>query len=174
MNERREGSQSCPILVALGANLPSALGPPVTTLTAALTLLERAGLRVTARSRWYESPPWPPSDQPWYANGVVAVETALEPRALLARLHAIEAEFGRVRSVANAARPLDLDLIAYRDLVIEASDITVPHPRLEGRAFVLLPLADVAPGWRHPATGRSVAELIAGLPADHACRPMAG
>lgn len=163
------------ILVALGANLPSErYGEPRRTLEAVLDLLAKRGLRLVARSRWYESAPVPPSDQPWYINGVVAVESDLPPGALLQLLHDVEAEVGRVRGEVNAARPVDLDLLDYEGRVSEAGAWPVlPHPRLAERAFVLLPLADVAPGWRHPVTGQGLAELMVRLPADQLCRPLA-
>jgi len=163
---------SGPILVALGANLPSErFGGPRETLEAALAELERRGVRVLRRSRWYETAPVPAADQPWYVNGVAAVETELGPEALLAVLHAIEAEFGRVRAERNAPRVLDLDLVAYGALVRPGPDAPIlPHPRAAERAFVLLPLAEVVPGWRHPACGETVEALIARLPADQQIR----
>jgi len=137
--------------------------------------LAAAGLRIVARSRWYESAPVPPSDQPWFVNGVVLVESDLDPAAFLALLHRVEAGFGRVRRRRNEARVLDLDLLAHGKTVSGGEDggPVLPHPRMETRAFVLLPLAEVAPGWRHPATGRSVEALIADLPSDQAIRPLA-
>jgi 2-amino-4-hydroxy-6-hydroxymethyldihydropteridine diphosphokinase len=179
-----------PILIGLGANLPSEAGPPVATLEAALGRLASAGIITLKRSRWFMSPPVPPSDQPWFVNGVAAVATALDPAGLLAALHRVEAAFGRVRSVPNAARTLDLDLLAYGDRVESppteaapdlasdlAPDLTrprpvLPHPRLADRAFVLLPLADVAPAWYHPATGRPLAELIRALGDTAGTRPL--
>jgi 2-amino-4-hydroxy-6-hydroxymethyldihydropteridine diphosphokinase len=94
---------------------------------------------------------------------VAAVETALAPIALLALLHSVEAEFGRQRVLPNAPRTLDLDLLDYDGLVMEGG-ITLPHPRMSVRGFVLAPLAEIAPGWRHPVTGLGAAELLAGLP----------
>ncbi|WP_404386189.1 2-amino-4-hydroxy-6-hydroxymethyldihydropteridine diphosphokinase [Caenispirillum salinarum] len=154
-----------PVLIALGANLPSRLGGPRETLAAALDDLAARGVRTVARSRWYRTPPWPPSDQPWYVNAVACVATDLDPAALLAVLHAVEHDLGRARTVPNAARPVDLDLIAHGTHVMEGN-ITVPHPRLQERAFVLLPLRDVAPGWVDPRSGRPVDDLVAALPAD--------
>ena len=162
------------ILIGLGGNLPSAVGPPQATLAAALAALEREGVRVTARSRWYRSVPVPRSDQPDFVNAAVAVETALDPRALLALLHRIEARFGRIRGAANAARTLDLDLLAYRDSVSagEEGGPILPHPRLHERAFVLLPLAEIAADWRHPLLNRSVRHLVADLPPGQDAAPL--
>src|SRR5262249_27070347 len=140
-----------PILIGLGANLPSAVGPPVVTLQAALDRLASVQILTLQRSRWFVSRPEPPSDQPWYVNGVARISTGLDPADLLAALHRVEAAFGRVRGVANAARTLDLDLLAYGDRVEQPPQDPahprpiLPHPRLAERAFVLLPLAEVAP-----------------------------
>ncbi|SOD94351.1 2-amino-4-hydroxy-6-hydroxymethyldihydropteridine diphosphokinase [Caenispirillum bisanense] len=153
-----------PILVALGANLPSRFGGPMDTLRAALAALSERGVAVAACSAFYRTPPWPPgSDQPDYVNAVARVTTALGPVELLACLHSVEADFGRVRSVANAARPLDLDLVAHGAVVMDGN-VVVPHPRLADRAFVLLPLRDVAPDWVDPRTGRALPDLLAALP----------
>jgi len=160
------------ILVAIGANLPGKFASPADAIEAAFAELDRAPLRVAARSRIYESPPWPqPSTQPWYANAVVRLETELGPEALLAHLHSIEREFGRVRGELNAARTLDLDLIDYDGKVQDGPPI-LPHPRMGDRAFVLYPLAEIAPDWRHPVLDRSVSGLIAGLPPETVCRPL--
>jgi 2-amino-4-hydroxy-6-hydroxymethyldihydropteridine diphosphokinase len=168
-----EAPASGPILIGLGANLPSPEhGPPVATLEAALAALAGRGLRIRARSRWWQSAPLPVSDQPWYVNGVVEVETALGPEALLALLHEVEAAFGRHRSIPNAPRILDLDLLAYGRLVRPGPQPPLlPHPRMAERAFVLHPLAEIRPDWRHPATGLSVAELVARLAPEQVVRP---
>lgn len=154
------------ILVGLGANLPSLAGPPLATCEAALAVLRANGVAVAARSAWYATAPVPASDQPWFVNGVVRVRTALMPAELLDLLHRIELAFGRHRTVPNAARPLDLDLLAYGRRVDPRGRPVLPHPRMANRAFVLYPLRDVAPAWRHPATGVAVATLIARLPDD--------
>lgn len=164
------------ILVALGSNLPATGYPsPLATLRAAILRLPAYGVQVQRQSRFYTSPAWPPSDQPDYVNAVVAVSTKLDPPALLASLLRIEREFGRARSVPNAARTLDLDLIAYEELVLRQPDgsLQLPHPRAASRAFVLVPLRDVAPGWRHPVTGQKVDDLLAGIDAA-AIRPLDG
>jgi 2-amino-4-hydroxy-6-hydroxymethyldihydropteridine diphosphokinase len=149
------------ILIGLGANLSSPdYGSPVRTLSAALRQLDGEGVSVLALSRWYESAPVPCSTQPWYVNAVARIESALEPGALLDLLHAAEARFGRVRGEVNGPRLIDLDLLDYHGL-IRATWPVLPHPRLSERAFVLAPLLDVAPDWRHPASGRMAAELFA-------------
>lgn len=162
------------ILIALGANLPGAAeAAPAATLDAALEELERRDIDLLARSAWWESAPVPASDQPWYVNGVVAVRTALDPVTLLARLHEIEAAFGRRRGVRNEARVLDLDLVAYGAIVRRGPEPPIlPHPRMAERAFVLLPLAEIRPEWRHPETGTGLRQLIARLPAGQICRPL--
>jgi 2-amino-4-hydroxy-6-hydroxymethyldihydropteridine diphosphokinase len=160
------------ILVALGANLPSPIyGGPVETLTAALAEIRVQNIEILNRSHWYETAPVPMSDQPWYVNGVVSIATDLAAGPLLARLHEIEATFGRVRGTANAARILDLDLLAYHDQV-EHSWPVLPHPRLHQRAFVLQPLRDVAPKWRHPAMGATVGEMLSRIGPEQQTRPL--
>jgi len=160
------------ILIALGANLPSPVGRPQQTLEAALHQLEASGVRVVARSGWYRTAPVPVSDQPWFLNAVARVETALEPPALLALLRQVELKFGRQRSVRNAARTLDLDIIDYEGKVEISPELTLPHPRMQDRAFVLLPLAEVAPAWRHPTLGKTVESLISALPPGQKAEPV--
>lgn len=169
-----KGSVKYMIFLGLGANLPSIeFGAPRETCEAALDLIEKRGISVLRRSRWWRTAPLPAGSQPWFVNGVAEVESALEPDALLRVLHALEAEAGRVRGAPNAARPLDLDLLAYHDLVRDpAEGAVVPHPRMTERAFVLLPLAELAPRWLDPRSGRSIAELIARLPPGQDCRPL--
>ena len=174
------------IVIAIGANLPGPSGSALQNCEAALAALDAAGVTVKRRSRWYRSPPWvpadqtspgaPPAPQPWYVNGVAVVETTLDPAALLATLHRIEASFGRVRTsgTVNAARPLDLDLIDYNGLVRVGDPPVLPHPRLESRAFVLRPLAEIAPTWRHPKSGRSLKDLLQDLPPDALAEPLPG
>ena len=154
------------ILIAIGANLPGRDGssPLATCRAAAEALRGLPGLRLAAVSKWYRSAPVPPSGQPDYVNGVVRLEGAADPAALLAYLQAIETRAGRLRGLANAARTLDLDIIDLNGCVRDAPDPVLPHPRAHLRGFVLLPLADVAPEWVHPRLGAGVAELLAALP----------
>jgi 2-amino-4-hydroxy-6-hydroxymethyldihydropteridine diphosphokinase len=159
------------IYIGLGANLASASGSPRATCEAALARLDALGARIIRRSRWFRSAPVPVSDQPWFVNGVAAVAWTGTPENLLALLHAVEAVLGRQRRERNEARAIDLDILAMGDLVREASPV-LPHPRLHERAFVLRPLADLAPDWRHPVSGRSIADLIADLPTDQVAEPM--
>jgi len=158
------------ILLGLGSNLPTeSHKTSIEVLTESLKALSTRRIEVERLSSWYRSAPVPISDQPWFVNAVASLSTALPPRALLAALHDVEAQFGRVRSVRNANRTLDLDLLAYEDAVIDdPGGLVLPHPRLAERAFVLLPLAEIAPDWRHPVSGRTAAEMLADLPAGQA------
>jgi 2-amino-4-hydroxy-6-hydroxymethyldihydropteridine diphosphokinase len=159
------------ILIALGANLPSPAGPPAATLKAALARLEQLGVKILSVSSLYETPAWPDPAQPVFVNAVAAVQTALQPVELLALLHGVETDFGRLRSVPNAPRTLDIDLLDH-DGAIMGSGVTLPHPRMTERGFVLAPLAEIAPDWRHPVTGQGAGELLAALP-DRAFKKLA-
>jgi 2-amino-4-hydroxy-6-hydroxymethyldihydropteridine diphosphokinase len=160
------------VLIGLGGNLPSPAGPPPQTFAAALAALGGYGCRVVVRSPLYRTAPVPISDQPWFVNAVAQLATGLGPEALLAALLAVEARFGRQRGVANAARTLDLDLLAYDEICRDGPGLTLPHPRLHLRAFVLRPLVDLAPDWRHPRLGRTARELLAALPPGETVEPM--
>jgi len=167
------------ILIGLGANLPGPDGEtPIETLDAALIELERLGVRVIRRSRWFRSAPVPRSDQPWFFNGVAVVAFNDQPLNLLRILQRVETKFGRIRRTRNAARTLDLDILAFGDLVSEmrgesvASELDLPHPELQNRAFVLVPMADVMADWHHPVSRQSLNEMIACLPPGQVVEPV--
>lgn len=147
------------IVIALGSNLAGAHGACEALLDAALATFAAHGLTVTARSGWWRSAAWPDPTGPEYRNGVALVETGLTPGETLAALHAIERAFGRERLETNAARTLDLDLIAHGRLVIDQPGLHLPHPRAHDRLFVMGPLAEIAPDWRHPARGVAASVL---------------
>ncbi|WCL55737.1 2-amino-4-hydroxy-6-hydroxymethyldihydropteridine diphosphokinase [Gimibacter soli] len=166
------------ILIGLGGNLPSGAGAPIDTLRAALRELQERGLTLKAVSRAYCTTPVPPSGQPDFVNAVAAFETTLSPDECLDILKTVETALGRQRGERWSARTLDLDLLAagdtvapdattWRHLAFEADPMAVheplvlPHPRLHGRGFVLMPLMDIAPGWLHPVTGETVAAMAA-------------
>lgn len=151
------------ILVAIGANQPAPGGRPAleTCRWAVDQLSALPHLRLVACSRWYETAPVPASAQPDYVNGAVRLAGTVEPCALLAILQMIESRAGRVRSVPNAPRTLDLDLLGVDQAVVEQPGLVVPHPRLHTRGFVLAPLCDVAPDWIHPVLHRTTTALLA-------------
>lgn len=157
------------ILIGLGANLDSPLwGAPRDTLTAALAELATQGVATLARSGWYRSAPVPASDQPWFVNAVASVGTNLDALPLLSLMQKIEVSFGRRRGKRNAARVLDLDLLDYRGARVESPDLTLPHPRLHQRRFVLEPLAEIAPQWRHPISGLTACQLLSAIGRERA------
>ncbi len=160
------------ILIAIGTNLPGRFASTLAAAEAAAREVETLPLLAgPARlSSWYETAPVPPSGQPDYINGVIGfpdTESSARPdfpAALLASLQAIEASFGRVRTVANAARVLDLDIVAIGGLVRGTPDPVLPHPRMHERRFVLEPLRDVDPDFWHPVRGLAVGAMLAALP----------
>jgi 2-amino-4-hydroxy-6-hydroxymethyldihydropteridine diphosphokinase len=151
----------------MGANLASWAGAPVATLAAAVLRLESLG-RVVRRSSLYSTAPVGFAEQPRFVNAVVELETELEPRALLERFMAIEQEFGRDRAAgfANGPRTLDLDILLYGDIAISEPGLEIPHPRLAERAFVLIPLNEIAPQAVVPGCGMSVRQLLTSLHAS--------
>ncbi len=161
------------IVIGLGANLDHPdWGTPRETLVAALGALEDDGVATEARSGWYRSAPVPASEQPWYTNAVAIVATDLDPHRLLSVMQRIERRFGRVRAERNAARVLDLDLLDYGGERITSSELILPHPRMHERRFVLQPLAEIAPHWRHPIIGMSAQQLLAELYQDQRLQRM--
>ena len=125
------------------------------------------GLKVCKQSNWYKSAPVPISKQPWFVNGVVEISSNQGAKSLLNVLHSIEDLFGRQRSDLNSSRTLDLDLLDYKGMIVDdCPELILPHPRMEKRAFVLVPLRDICPDWRSPLTGQNIPDLITWLPAD--------
>lgn len=147
------------VVVALGSNLAAGFASCEALLETALARFPQAGLPVLARSGWWRSAAWPDPTGPQYRNGVALVEANDDPRAVLEALFSIEAAFSRVRSARNAPRTLDLDLIAYGREVIDAPGLVLPHPRAHQRRFVMGPLAEIAPAWRHPVLGTTALAL---------------
>ena len=147
------------VYVALGSNLKGPYTSVEALLEDALDRLEDYGLPVVRRSSLWRSSAWPDPAEPAYLNAVALVETLLPAAKVLRNLHWMEREFGRVRDRPNAPRTLDLDLIGYDGLVSQAPPLVVPHPRAHERRFVMGPLAEIAPEWRHPALGSTAAEL---------------
>lgn len=161
-------------IIGLGSNLPSHFGTPLETLERAVEVLVQCEVLPIKLSRIWKTAPVPfTPDHPWYYNAVAIVETNKSAEALLETMLAIELQFGRVRSVPNAPRVLDLDLIAYdNEIIIDEPEIIVPHPRMAERAFVLLPMADIISEWVHPITGRTLDDLVNNLPKEQEAFPV--
>ena len=172
-------------LIALGSNATSPAGRPIETVLAAFIELHSDSLHVTAKSRLFMTPCMPAGAGPDYINAVVAVETTLSPTALLERCHEIEATFSRTRSTRWGARSLDLDIIDFGGKTLPDKDtfdywknlpfdqqtklapekLILPHPRMQDRPFVLVPMKDVAPDYTHPVTGQTLDQMLQTLPA---------
>ena len=164
------------ILIAAGSSLPFCNVDSQQIVLRAFSALERIS-NLQAVSSLYETPAWPDPADPPFVNAVAAIETVLPPEALLTALHAIEAGFGRRRRQRNAPRTLDLDLLAYHDERRPQGDPAeaqsgpiLPHPGIATREFVLAPLAEIAPDWRHPVTGERASAMLAALPTRQARR----
>ena len=148
------------ILIAIGSNLSSTqFGNPINNCLEAINKLELF-FKVTKISNWYETEPIPKSEQPWFVNGIVNVITDKRPEEIMRTLLVIEKEFGRLRSKKNEARVIDLDLIAYDNLVIKTKFLILPHPRMHERLFVLKPLNDIFPNWKHPVLKKNVKSML--------------
>jgi 2-amino-4-hydroxy-6-hydroxymethyldihydropteridine diphosphokinase len=154
-------------LIALGGNVGDVRSRFGSAIDA---ICRRAPAALTARSSDYETPPWGGVEQPSFVNACIAVETGLAPRPLLAVLHDIERTFGRdrARETRWGPRTLDLDLIAYDDVVLDTPELTLPHPRLFERAFVLVPLAEIAPD--RMIAGHSLREALGSVSSDGIAR----
>ncbi len=142
------------VYIGLGSNQ----GDRLANLQSAILTLPPT-VRVLAESPVYETTPWGYIDQPDFLNQVVRAETKLTPRQLLEYLKSIEADLGRATNFRYGPRPIDLDILLFNDLTMQTPDLTIPHPRLAERAFVLVPLADLSPDLHHPVSGQAVSQL---------------
>jgi 2-amino-4-hydroxy-6-hydroxymethyldihydropteridine diphosphokinase len=147
--------------IALGSNLASPAGPPEATMASALSRLRSLG-HVKKCSSLYSTTPVGLAEQPRFLNAVIALDTELDPHPLLQALLGIEREYGRDRSagIANGPRTLDLDILLFSDLHVREPGLEIPHPRLAGRAFVLIPLNEIAPAVKITAQGKSISDLL--------------
>lgn len=152
------------IVVALGSNQQGPWGSPAEAVRRALAELDRDGLKLVKASRLMVSSPFGRTGQPPFVNAVARIETHLPPDALMRKLHAIERQAGRRRLARWGPRTLDLDLVDYRGLVtLKAAKLRLPHPGIAERIFVLKPLAEIAPRWKHPVSLKSAAQMLRGL-----------
>lgn len=161
------------VIVALGCNDKGAWASCAEALEAALARFRCEGIDVVARSSWWMSMAWPDPSDPPFLNGVAFVRSAHDAHGLMAALGRIEDAFGRERGRRNAPRTLDLDLIAYGRLSGEAEGLIVPHPRAAERLFVMGPVAEIAPDWRHPTSGGTARDLAANAAVGRDARPNA-
>ncbi|MEN6535369.1 MAG: 2-amino-4-hydroxy-6-hydroxymethyldihydropteridine diphosphokinase [Bryobacteraceae bacterium] len=147
------------VYLSLGSNL----GNREESLQTALDLLHEASLQITRVSSVYETEPQDVPDQPWFLNAVVEAETLLFPKQLLAKIQKIERQMGRKRIVPKGPRPIDIDILLVGSSVVTMEGLTVPHPRMANRRFVLEPMVELAPDVRHPILRRTMRELLDGI-----------
>lgn len=162
------------IAIGFGANLSGKYGSPEDALRECAKMFSDHGINIIAASHIWESAPVPISDQPWYKNAACIVETALPPHELLKTLNTLEQEAGRIRTVQDAPRVLDLDILAYHNVHITDEMLKLPHPEMHNRAFVLYPLQEIAPDWVHPTLNKSVQEMILELPKGQEIKKISG
>ena len=149
------------IIIGIGSNLKSDIySSTLKACQQAVSLIRENSIHVICKSSWYETAPVPLSSQSNFINGVISVKTQSNSLDLLRLLLAIETKMGRTRGVENAARIIDLDLIGYNDEIVETKNLVLPHPRFHERAFVVQPLYEIAPNWRHPVLGLTMEELL--------------
>jgi len=150
------------IYLALGTNL----GDRSANLHAALAALS-SDVKVIAESKVYETPPWGVENQPAFLNMAVKCETTLEPESLLKRIKQLEVRLGREQTFHWGPRLIDLDILFYDDLILKTESLTIPHPHLHERAFVLVPLAEIAPDFIHPVLKKTIKELLMSVDVDN-------
>jgi 2-amino-4-hydroxy-6-hydroxymethyldihydropteridine diphosphokinase len=158
-HSQRRATMETVVYLSLGSNVGNRGG----NLRRAIEELRRSGIAVRRVSSFYETEPVDVPDQPWFVNCVVEVETDQGALELLRALQAIEQHMGRVRTTPRGPRTVDLDILFFGGAVMDTPELTIPHPRLEGRRFVLEPLNEIAPELRDPATGWPVAEMLSAL-----------
>lgn len=161
--KNKQNMESGGVYIGLGANLARDGSTPAETLAAAIDELHKLAGPVVARSSFWASPAWPDPSDPAYTNSVVELATGLDAEPLLDTLQGIENVFGRVREQRWASRTVDLDIIDFRGQIRCDERLQLPHPRAHGRAFVLLPLQEIAPHWIDPVSGRGIADLVTAL-----------
>ena len=161
---------NAPVIIALGSNDKGQWADTGALLDAAVHDLESEGLAAIRRSRWWQSAAWPDPADPPFLNGIVTGVWSGSPQSLMETLAAIESRFGRRRSIRNAPRTLDLDLIDFDGRILDLPDLSLPHPRAADRLFVMGPLAEVLPDWRHPVSGLTAGVLAGQAPVGRDAR----
>jgi 2-amino-4-hydroxy-6-hydroxymethyldihydropteridine diphosphokinase len=152
------------IVIGIGSNLKSDIySSRLEACQQSVKLIQEHNIHIICQSSWYETAPVPPSPQSNFINGVISVKTEFNSFDLLRLLLTIETKMGRTRGVENAARIIDLDLIGYNDEIVETKNLVLPHPRFHERAFVVEPLNEIAPDWRHPILGLTIKKLLTTL-----------